>query len=141
MTEYIFSTLEAIGFAHPLHPALTHIPMGMVIGCFFFGLAGLVTKNPNYRKSALHCSVVGLLFIFPTIYAGFLDWQQFYGSTLSAFFIIKFVLAFVLTVVLTYSIRVNVKGGSPKQLFLIYTLCLACAGGLGFSGGEIIYGG
>lgn len=140
MTDFIFNTLEAIGFSHPLHPALTHIPMGMVIGCFLFGLAALVTKNTTYRKSALHCSVVAVLFIVPTIFAGFLDWQQFFGATLSIYIIIKFVLAFVLTVLLAFSIRVNLQGGSTKQLFIMYTLCLACAGGLGFSGGEIIYG-
>lgn len=114
--------------------------MGMVIGCFLFGLAALVTKNTTYRKSALHCSVVAVLFIVPTIFAGFLDWQQFFGATLSIYIIIKFVLAFVLTVLLAFSIRVNLQGGSTKQLFIMYTLCLACAGGLGFSGGEIIYG-
>lgn len=141
MTDFIFSTLEAVGFAHPLHPALTHIPMGMVIGCFFFGLAALFTKNTSFLKSALHCSIVGLLFIIPTIIAGFLDWQYFFGATMSVFIIIKFVLAFALTILLAYSVRVNMQGGTPKQLFLIYALCLACAGGLGFSGGELIYGG
>lgn len=140
MTELIFSTLEAIGFAHPLHPALTHIPMGMVIGCFFFSLVALVTKKQIYLKSSLHCSVVGLLFIVPTIVAGYLDWQQFFGATMSVFIIIKFVLAAVLTVLLAISIRANLQGASTGKLFLLYTLCLACAGGLGFSGGELIYG-
>jgi len=84
--------------------------------------------------------VVGLIFIFPTIFAGFLDWQQFFGSTMSAFIIVKFVLAAVLTVLLAISIRANLQGASTGKLFLLYTLCLACAGGLGFSGGELIYG-
>ncbi|MFT5699103.1 MAG: putative membrane protein [Desulforhopalus sp.] len=141
MTDLIFSTLEAIGFAHPLHPALTHIPMGMVIGSFFFGLMALITKKPAYTKSALHCSVVGILFIVPTIVAGYLDWQQFFGATMSVFIIIKFILAAVLTVLLAVSIRANLQGAAPGKMFLIYTLCLACAGGLGFSGGELIYGG
>ena len=52
MTEYIFNTLEAIGFTHPLHPALTHIPMGMVIGCFFFGLVAFVTRKTVFLKTA-----------------------------------------------------------------------------------------
>ncbi|BHH84208.1 DUF2231 domain-containing protein [Desulforhopalus sp. 52FAK] len=140
MTDLIFSTLEAIGFAHPLHPALTHIPMGMVIGCFFFSFFALITKKTIFIKTSLHCSVVGLIFIFPTIFAGFLDWQQFFGSTMSVFIIVKFVLAAVLTVLLAISIRANLQGASTGKLFLLYTLCLACAGGLGFSGGELIYG-
>lgn len=141
MTNFIYSTLETIGFAHPLHPALTHIPMGMVIGCFFFGLTAFFTKNKIFIRTALHCSVVGLLFILPTIIAGVLDWQYFYSSTLSFFIILKFILATALTVLLAYSAWVNINGGSTKQLLILYTLCLACAGGLGFSGGELVYGG
>ncbi len=37
MTEVIFGFLNSIGFTHPLHPAFTHIPMGMVIGAVVFG--------------------------------------------------------------------------------------------------------
>lgn len=140
MTDLIYGTLEAIGFAHPLHPGLTHIPMGMVIGCFFFSLFALITKKNVFIKTSLHCSVVGILFIVPTIIAGVLDWQQFYGSTMNALIIAKFVLAAVLTVLLAISIRANLQGASTSKLFLLYALCLACAGGLGFSGGELVYG-
>ena len=118
MTEFIFSTLEAIGFTHPLHPALTHIPMGMVIGCFFFGLAAFVTRNTNYLRTALHCSIVALLFIIPTIVAGVLDWQQFFGGVFSVFIIVKIVLAVVLTVLLAVSVRENLKGGGPDECLL-----------------------
>lgn len=141
MTDFIFGTLETIGFAHPLHPGLTHIPMGMVIGCFFFGLIAFITKNNSYLKTSLHCSVLALVFIVPTVVAGVLDWMHFYGSAMSVFIILKFILATVLTVLLGYSVRVNMTGGEAKQLLILYTLCLACAGGLGFSGGELIYGG
>lgn len=141
MVEFIFGTLETVGFAHPLHPALTHIPMGMVIGCFLFGLTALYTKNNIFLKTAFHCSVVGLIFIIPTAVAGILDWLYFYSATVSVFIIIKFILAIVLTLLLAYSVYASVKGSSAKQLFIIYALCLACAGGLGFSGGELVYGG
>lgn len=141
MTEFIFSTLESIGFAHPLHPALTHIPMGMVMGCFFFGLAALFFKNNIYLKTALHCSVVGLIFILPTIIVGVLDWQYFYGGTLGPLIIIKMVLAVVLPLLLGFSIVLNLRGAGAKQLFCVYCLCLLCAAGLGFSGGELAYGG
>lgn len=141
MTEFVFNTLESVGFAHPLHPALTHIPMGMVMGCFFFGLAALFFKNTIYLKTALHCSVVGIIFILPTIIVGVLDWQHFYGATLGPLIIIKMVLAAILTLLLGFSIRLNLKGAGAKQLFGVYCLCLLCAIGLGFSGGELVYGG
>jgi len=36
MTEGVFEFLTRIGFDHPLHPALTHIPMGMIMGAVTF---------------------------------------------------------------------------------------------------------
>ncbi len=141
MVDFIYNTLHVIGFGHPLHPALTHIPMGMVIGCFVFSLIALITKKDIFIKTSLHCSVLGLIFIVPTVIAGVLDWQYFYGATLSFFIIVKFVLAAVLTAFLAYSVYANLKGQTHKQLFILYLLCLACAGGLGFSGGELVYGG
>lgn len=140
MTDLIYGTLESIGFAHPLHPGLTHIPMGMVIGCFLFSLFALITKKNIFIKTSLHCSVVGIIFIVPTIIAGVLDWQQFFGSTMNALIIAKFVLAAALTVLLAISIRANMQGASTGKLFLLYSLCLGCAAGLGFSGGELVYG-
>lgn len=141
MTDFIYGTLEAIGFAHPLHPALTHIPMGMVIGCFFFGLIAFFTGNTGYLKTALHCSILALIFIVPTVITGVLDWIYYRGATLGFLIILKFSLAAVLTVLLAYSAWVNMQGGSSRRMLVIYTLCLACAGGLGFSGGELVYGG
>ncbi len=140
MTEFIFSTLESIGFLHPLHPALTHIPMGMVMGCFFFGLAAIFFRNSIYLKTALHCSILGVLFIIPTVFTGYLDWQHTFGGTMDWPIKVKMVLAVVLTVLLLISIRMNLNGAKPTSLFVIYSLCLLSAVGLGFSGGELIFG-
>jgi len=140
MVDFLYGTLEAVGFTHPLHPALVHIPMGMVIGCFFFTLVTLVWKKEVYIKTSLHCSVIAAIFILPSIIAGFLDWLYFFNGTWSALIIIKMILATILTGLLLYSIRMNMQGAPVKNLFIVYALCLACAGGLGFSGGELVYG-
>ncbi len=141
MTEFIFGLLESVGFTHPLHPAATHIPMGMVMGCFFFGLITLVIKQHDLRKTALHCSILALIFTIPTIFAGILDWQYFYGGTYQPLIIIKMVLAAFLIILLSVSIKMNLNQATAKSLFTIYFLCLACVTGLGFSGGELVYGG
>lgn len=141
MIASIYGLLESVGFTHPLHPALTHIPMGMVMGCFFFGIVAWYFKKQDLRKTALHSSILALIFIFPTIVAGVLDWQYFYGGIMQPLIIIKMVLAVVLTVLLAISIKMNLGTASNKNLFIIYALCLACATGLGFSGGEMVYGG
>lgn len=141
MTASIFAILESIGFTHPLHPAVVHIPMGMVIGCFIFGGLALYKNNEGFGKSAFHCSVVALVFVLPAIAAGFMDWQYFFGATLNFWFVLKMILAAVLTGLLIVAVGLYLRRGTRKQLFIVYVLCLACAGGLGFSGGEVIYGG
>lgn len=141
MTASLFTFLEKIGFTHPLHPALTHIPMGMVMGCFFFSLASLVGKKPELNRTALHCSILALIFIAPTILAGLLDWQHRFGGLFEPLIIVKMVLATALTGLLVYSIQLQRAAAQEKKIFLVYCLCLACAVGLGYSGGELVYGG
>lgn len=141
MTEFIFGILESVGFTHPLHPAATHIPMGMVMGCFFFGLFAWFYNRQDVRKTALHCSVLALIFVFPTIIAGILDWQYFYGGEYQPLIVLKMVLAGILIILLGLAVRMNLQQAEPKKLFFIYLLCLICVTGLGFSGGELVYGG
>ncbi len=141
MTEFIFGLLENIGFTHPLHPAATHIPMGMVMGCFFFALVSLLISKYDLRKTSLHCSILAIVFVIPTAIAGILDWQYFYGGTWQPLIIIKMILAAVLLILLVVSIKMNLGTASNKNLFIVYLLCLACVTGLGFSGGELVYGG
>ena len=141
MIESIYALLAKVGFAHPLHPAITHIPMGMVMGCFFFGLVAWKRNKPELQRTSLHCSILALVFIFPTIILGLMDWQHRYGAEFSALIILKMILAAVLTVLLSYSIWQHKHGADAKKMFIIYSLCLLCAVGLGFSGGELVYGG
>lgn len=140
MVESLYSFLAAIGFSHPLHPMLTHIPMGMIIGMVIFSLLGLMWKNSTLSQTAFHCSVLALIFIGPVIVAGILDWLHRMEGEWDPLIIIKMVLAVVLTVLLAFSVVLKKKGASPGKMFLIYMLCLACAGGLGYSGGELVYG-
>lgn len=140
MTASIFALLEKIGFTHPLHPALTHVPMGMVMGCFFFSLLAWTARKPELNRTAMHCSILALLFIVPTIFAGLLDWQHRFGGQYEPLIIVKMVLAAVLTGLLVYVVVQHRKNAEAKSIFLLYALCLACAIGLGFSGGELVYG-
>jgi uncharacterized membrane protein len=141
MVELVFELLNKVGFSHPLHPALTHIPMGMVMGAFFFGLAAVVFKNRDFSKTANHCVALGLIFILPTIIAGYFDWQHTFGGEWEFLIILKIILAFVLTALLGIALKLGGKEGSdPKTLLILYILCLICATGLGFSGGELQYG-
>ena len=141
MIESLYAFLEKVGFHHPLHPALTHIPMGMVMGCFFFGLLAYLGKKPIFRTTSLHCSVLALVFIVPTVITGIFDWQHTYAGHYLPPIVIKMVLAVVLTSLLGYSVVLHRQEAEAKKIFIVYCFCLACALGLGFSGGELVYGG
>jgi uncharacterized membrane protein len=141
MTEIIFEFLNKIGFAHPLHPALTHIPMGMVMGAVTFRLASFLPRLKYLAKTGYHCIVLGLLGIFPTAFTGFLDWQHTYGGELEFLIVFKMVLAVILTIVLA-TIIITDDPENPKfdKKTLFYLLTVLLAIGLGFSGGELQYG-
>jgi predicted neutral ceramidase superfamily lipid hydrolase len=139
MIELLYQLLNQVGFTHPLHPAVTHLPMGMSMGAFIFGVAAL--KYEALARTARHCAVVGLIFIPPTMIAGILDWQHFYDGDWSSHIIIKFILAFVLFFLLLGSLKASSGEGQPSRLsIVIYALCLLTAIGLGFTAGEIQYG-
>jgi uncharacterized membrane protein len=140
MIEGLYTFLENVGFTHPLHPIMVHIPMGMVIGAVLFSLVGIVWKKENLGQTAYHCSVVALIFIVPTIITGILDWIGKLGGEWENLIIIKMVLGIVLTGLLALSVIFKHQGADSKKMFIIYLLCMACAGGLGFSGGELVYG-
>lgn len=140
MVESLYSLLASLGFSHPLHPMLTHVPMGMIIGMVTFSFIGLLWKNSNLGQTAYHCSVLALLTVIPVIGAGMLDWLQFQEGEWNIFIIAKMILGTVLTILLAVTVIQKKKGATPTRLLVLYVLCLACAGGLGYSGGELVYG-
>jgi uncharacterized membrane protein len=141
MIESLYAILGKVGFHHPLHPALTHIPMGMVMGCFFFSLLAFYWKKSIFLTTSLHCTVLALIFMVPTVIAGIFDWQHLFAGRFLPLIVVKMVLAVVLTALLGYAVLLHRQTAEAKKIFIVYALCLACAVGLGFSGGELVYGG
>lgn len=141
MIEYIYQTLAKIGFSHPLHPAITHIPMGMIIGGFLFAAGAIVMKKDDLAATAHYCFTLALLFTPPTMILGYMDWQYKFDAEWSNLISAKFILAGLLTVMLTVS---YFFGRNPavdiKRKLILYAVCLAIATGLGFTGGELQYG-
>ncbi|MBA4367513.1 MAG: hypothetical protein C0403_07730 [Desulfobacterium sp.] len=141
MIEFIYQTLAQFGFRHPLHPAITHIPMGMVMGGFLFALASFVLKKDELAKTAHYCYTLALIFVLPTMLLGYMDWQYKFDAEWNNLILAKIVLAFVFSGLLFGAFFVGKNNGVPIQKKLIlYGICLAAATGLGFLGGEIQYG-
>lgn len=141
MTEYIFELFNKVGFTHPLHPAMTHIPMGMVMGAVVFRITSFLPNLKKLAQTGYHCAVLGLLGIFPTIFTGYLDWQNSYGGEWRFLIVLKMILAIAFGVVLTVIVLKD-EPENPKldNKTFLYVIIVFMAIGLGFSGGELQYG-
>ena len=139
MIEFVYQLLERVGFTHPLHPAITHLPMGMSMGAFLFGVGSL--RYAALAGTARHCAVLGAIFVPPTILLGVFDWQHYYDGDWSGLFITKMVLALLLPTLLLAAVAAASRTRDDSRLPLVlYALCFVTAVGLGYIGGEIGYG-
>lgn len=141
MIESFYNLLGVLGFHHPLHPIIVHIPMGMVVGAVAFSLADMVWPDKNFARTAYHTIILALVAVVPTYIAGLLDWQQWFGGDFSKWIIIKLILGVALTVMLIFTVLQKQKGATQKKMFILYLVNLAICGGLGYSGGELLFGG
>ncbi len=141
MADFIYSILVKTGFTHPLHPIITHLPVGLVIAAFVFSLIALLFRKPALAQTARHCSILALISVFPTLLLGIMDWQHFYAGAWLFPVKIKLFLAGLVLILLfvTVSVAVSIKEGSMKTV-LLYGLCLITVVGLGYFGGELVYG-
>lgn len=139
MIEFVYNLLASAGFTHPLHPVMTHIPMGMVIGGFIFQAASF--RWEALSKTAHHCIVLALLFVPLTALLGFMDWQHRYMGYVSGLIIVKMILALTLFILLSVSVYLyRRRNPGMGVMTLLYALNLLNAAGLGFLGGVLIFG-
>lgn len=139
--EFVYQTLVKLGYTHPLHPVLTHVVLGMVIGCFLFAALAKAVRNPGLSQTARHCSILALVMLLPTALLGLMDWQHFYSGGMLLPIKMKIMLAFLLLLLLILAHVFNRKQKIVSNgVFFLYTICLLAAVGLGYFGGELVYG-
>jgi uncharacterized membrane protein len=141
--DAFYRFLNQFGFPDPLHAALVHMPIGLVMGAALFGWLALIPGRERLLLTARDCAVLALLFWFPTVLFGLMDWQHFYRGAWMAPITIKLALAGVLGVLLGTALflafrRPTVSG---KVTPVIYTLCLVTAVLLGWFGARLVYDG
>ncbi len=141
MIEFIYQTLAKIGYTHPLHPPATHLPAGLIIGAFIFALMAWIFNRSNLARTARHCIILALIMAVPTILLGFLDWQYRFGG--AYLFEIKMKLALggiLLLLLLVTVVYAALAGTFTKTVMALHALCLLTVIGLGYFGGELVYG-
>lgn len=142
MLAPFYEFLKNLGYPHPPHPPLTHMPIGLVTGALIFGCAALILRRPILGLTARHCLILAWLFWFPAVLLGLMDWQHFYGGVWLHEIKMKLVLAGILGVLLTIGLFVGrhpeTEGKGP---LIIYALCFFAVVGLGWYGGNLVFGG
>ncbi len=140
MSADVYNFLERIGFHHPLHPAFAHIPMGMVVGSFIFLLLSVLIRKSALRTTSLHCTLLAFFSLFLAAATGIMDFQHRWGGEMEPSIKAKIILAGVLAVLLLMVLFLHaIKASKGKLLFLLF-LCLLCVAGIGYFGGELVYG-
>jgi uncharacterized membrane protein len=142
MASIFYELLSSIGYNHPLHPAVTHLPVGLTIASFIFIFLAYFLKLPKYAQSAKHCAVLALLAAIPTAVVGYLDWQHFYGGSYLFPIKMKLGLAVLLVILLFFVVRTTPRPLNKTTLSqtLLHLFCVFVVIGLGYFGGELIYG-
>ncbi|UCD33313.1 MAG: c-type cytochrome [Desulfobacterales bacterium] len=141
MIESIYLMLAKIGYTHPIHPAITHVPVGLTIGGFVFDITSRFLTRPVLAQTARHCMVLALISVIPAMLLGYLDWQHFYGGAWLFPIKMKIFLAGMLLILLSSALILGLKPEkNANSILLIYAFCLAMVLGLGYFGGELVYG-
>jgi cytochrome c2 len=141
MATQLYQYLAQFGYHHPLHPALTHLPVGLALAGFIFILISGILRRPDYAQTAHHCMVLALLMAIPTVIMGYLDWRHFYGGAVIFAIKAKIALAAGLLVLSATVISMGRRRGRAiKARILVHLLAVLVAAGLGYFGGELVYG-
>ena len=83
MFDSLYEFLAGIGYRHPLHPMFVHTAAGVPTVALLLALAALISRRPDFAKSARHCMILALIFSFPAVFFGFTDWQYYYSGGLA----------------------------------------------------------
>ena len=131
-----------MGFPDPVHAAMIHMPMGLIVGAFVFAWAAQLLRRDQLAFTAHHCIVLAFLFLLPTILFGFADWRHFYAGAWITPIILKMILAAILLVLTLAGAVIGFKGSErSKTSLVVYTLSFLVVVLLGWYGARLVYGG
>lgn len=141
MMDFLYRISQTSGYAHPLHPPFTHLPIGLVIGAFIFLLlALLLNRQNNLNKAAYYCILLALISSVPAAFFGLTDWLHYYSGAWLFPIKIKIGLTIALSIFLIFGITMEIKNmGGLMTKTIVYLLCLIVVTGLGYFGGDLVY--
>jgi uncharacterized membrane protein len=139
--DSVYSVLLSIGYTHPLHPVLTHLPVGLIMAALIFKGIAVFPKTSNFDITAYRCLVTALVTAIPAIAIGIADWQYFYGGAWLIPIRVKLGLAVCLVIALAVgAVQGFGKKRPRKASWIMHLVCFALVSVIGFFGGELVYG-
>jgi mono/diheme cytochrome c family protein len=117
------------------------LPVGLVLGGTLFAIFAGLFRTDSLAQTGGHCMILAFLGLFPTVLAGYVDWQHFYSGTwLFPIKIMKMLLAGALVIFLLFVIILCRRAQTNMPTILpAYGLCFFTVIGLGYFGGELVY--
>ena len=136
--DFIYQFLERIGYTHPIHPPITHMPIGLVAGALILRLAAIFSPRAPLVRAAFYCLVLALVFAVPTVLVGVMDWQHYFLGAWVFPIKMKVVLTIFLFIFLAGGIILGWHGKADSKPFLaVCLLSFFAVVGIGYFGGEM----
>jgi uncharacterized membrane protein len=137
-----YQFVDKLGFSHPIHAIIVHLPIGFIVGAFIFGSIAFLFNRERLALSARDCTILATLFYFPVVLFGFTDWVHYYGAAWLPAIKTKIILSGILLVLLLATLYLELVGkkNSKWALQLTYTGSLIAVVLIGWNGANLIYG-
>lgn len=145
----LYAPLKALGYSHPIHPIFVHLTIGTIVAAFIFDYVAWIFGKPKLYTTARHNLVVAFPSYIVTGFVGLADWSGNYqvaslnpsSNPVMFAFGMKFVLSGVLLLLFIAAYFVfKTRREEDLSRHLLYLLLFLNVVGLGFFGGNVIYG-
>jgi uncharacterized membrane protein len=138
MLQDIYNFFSSIGYSGPLHPASTHMPIGLVVGALVFGLVALVFRRAPLWRCSWNCLLVAGIFAIITIALGLMDWQHFLGGIWLFPVKVKAAVSAALFCLLLVGLLAGYRKVTPPLSFVaVLVLSFIAVVTLGYFGGKL----
>jgi predicted heme/steroid binding protein/uncharacterized membrane protein len=116
---------------HP-HPMTVHFPIVFMLSAVFFTFLYLITGDPSYDSTALHCLAGGVIFSPIVMLTGLMSWTVNYMArsmrTVNVKMAVSLLMLVVSLVALVWretvpDVLTRLRGAGFIYLFLVFSLC------------------
>lgn len=137
LTRRIADALHGVWFGHPLHPALTDIPIGAWVLAGAFDLHATLTGDPVSEKAADRLTMIGVAAAVPTALAGVADYSAIKQDAAPTAFTHGVLNSAALGL---YLLSLGARSSGRREAgTLLSALALAAVGASAALGGDLVY--